>query len=248
MKTDKQKTLKNFLSVAFEPVGSTMYVWGGGWNTNNTSAGDGAMHIGTCPIWREFFLCQNSDYNFKDYLMLNNCGLDCSGYVGWVMYNYINRFSVDNDYITNKDCGFVFKACDQAKKFSDMGFGSFVYASEVTDVRCGDIMSSSSHVYIVVGEYNDGSVLLLHSSPPGVQLCGTYSKDGNRFSNAVFAAREYTQKNHPVWYKKYGTCIKDTSYLSGYSRFRFDTENTRIMTDPDDFQTKSPNSILTELQ
>lgn len=36
---DNQKTLQNFLTIAIQPVGQTMYVWGGGWNEEDTGAG-----------------------------------------------------------------------------------------------------------------------------------------------------------------------------------------------------------------
>ncbi|MFR8999502.1 MAG: hypothetical protein ACLVIY_02750 [Anaerobutyricum soehngenii] len=38
-------------------------------------------------------------------------------------------------------------------------------------------MSSSTHVYIVVGSCQDGSVVLVHSSPAGVRLSGTPDTD-----------------------------------------------------------------------
>lgn len=236
------KTLKGFLSVALEPVGSTMYIWGGGWNEDNTSAGEGAKHIGVSPCWREFFGRQNSSYNFKDHLLLHDCGLDCSGYVGWVMYNYMQRAGVSRE-----SDNFVFKAGQQAKMFADMNLGTFTNYTDVTDFMPGDIMSSSNHVYIVVGSCQDGSLVLLHSSPPGVQLCGTYSKSGSRFSDGIYIAREYMLFYHTDWYDKFGGCIRDTSYLTEYSQFRWHLFDSSLMSDPDNLLIKSPREILLEL-
>ena len=44
---DNQKTLQNFLTIAIQPVGQTMYVWGGGWNEEDTGAGQDAKRIGS---------------------------------------------------------------------------------------------------------------------------------------------------------------------------------------------------------
>lgn len=43
---DNQKTLQNFLTIAMQPVDQTMYVWGGGWNEEDTGAGQDARRIG----------------------------------------------------------------------------------------------------------------------------------------------------------------------------------------------------------
>lgn len=237
-----QKTLKNFLSAALKPVGSTMYVWGGGWNAENTGAGKDAMRIGVSPKWRQFFENQNSKYDYKNFLYQHECGLDCSGYVGWVMYNYINCAKLKSD-----SKGYVFKAGSQAKKFADMGFGAFTEHSEVKDFMPGDIMSSSNHVYIVIGKCNDGSLVLLHSSPPGVQICGTYSESGSKFSSAVYLARAYMNAYYNEWYEKFGYCIRDTSYLTEYSQFRWDFGNPNIMCDPEGLLYMSPSEVLSVL-
>lgn len=48
-------TLKTLLLTALEPVGSTMYVWGGGWNKADTGAGIEAVSIGVTSKWKAFF-------------------------------------------------------------------------------------------------------------------------------------------------------------------------------------------------
>lgn len=230
-------TIKNFLKTALLPVGETMYIWGGGWNEEENKAGKDTLRIGKNPQWHEFFKAQTADYNFKDHLYKHGFGLDCSGYVGWVMYNFIKTA-----YGNARSDGYVFRAGDQAKRFAEFGFGSYTRADSVTDFKAGDIMSSPEHVYITIGECPDGSVVLLHSSPPGVQLCGTYSKSGIRFSQASYLARTYMGTHFGNWYKKFGCRIKDTSYLKQYSQFRWDT--TRIISDPDKLREKSAADVL----
>ena len=34
------KTVQNFLATSLEPVGNTLYIWGGGWNEEDTGAAD----------------------------------------------------------------------------------------------------------------------------------------------------------------------------------------------------------------
>lgn len=85
-------TLENLLKTALLPIGNTMYIYGGGWNEEDTGAGIEAMTIGVSHKWAEFAIKQDSSYNFKDYDYKQNkdyihLGLDCSGYIGWLLYN-----------------------------------------------------------------------------------------------------------------------------------------------------------------
>ena len=58
-------TLKQFITIAMQPVGKVMYVWGGGWNEADTGAGIEAMTIGVSPNWKAFFEKQDKDYDFE---------------------------------------------------------------------------------------------------------------------------------------------------------------------------------------
>ena len=142
-----------------------MYVWGGGWNEADTGAGVEAVSIGESPRWYTFYEMQNSSYNYQNTRYQIHDGLDCSGYVGWVIYNVLER--------TNGQTGYVEKATGMAESFSAKGFGSYTPSWHVTDWKPGDIMSMKGHVWISLGMCADGSVVLLHASPPGVLLCGT---------------------------------------------------------------------------
>ena len=59
-------TLENLLKTALLPIGNTMYIYGGGWNEEDTGAGIEAITIGVSPKWVEFAIKQDSSYNFKD--------------------------------------------------------------------------------------------------------------------------------------------------------------------------------------
>ena len=53
--TPGEKTIKNLLSTAFAPVGSTLYVYGGGWNWQDNGSGNEASSIGLSKECASFF-------------------------------------------------------------------------------------------------------------------------------------------------------------------------------------------------
>lgn len=241
--TISKSTLKKFLQTALKPVGSTMYVWGGGWNKADTGAGTEARTIGVSPKWKQFFQKQTAAYDYRTTKYQISNGLDCSGYVGWCVYNILNT--------TNGKAGYVMLAQKMAKNFASRGWGSYTARGAVKNYRAGDIMSSTcsdcGHVWIVVGSCSDGSVVILHASPPGVQLSGTPSKSGKANSEAVKLATYYMKKYFPAWYKKYPNCAKGSSYLSHYAQMRWDLTGTMVMSDPDGYRNKSAKAILKDL-
>lgn len=218
-------TLKTFLDTALAPCGSTMYIWGGGWDVTDTKAGDDALRIGLNGQWRTFYKKQSSSYDYNKYRYDWGNGLDCSGYIGWVMYNILNTKP-------NKD-GYVKLASKQGEWFAQKGYGTFKKSSQVTEYKPGDIMSSSGHIYICLGSLSDGSVLLVHASPPGISVCGTVTPSGGKNSKAILYAKKLRKKEYGQWNKKYSDCIKPVSYLTDYDQFRFDLTGESIMTDPD---------------
>lgn len=235
----RKSTLKKFLLTALQPVGSTMYVWGGGWDDADNGSGCDATTIGVSPQWKRFFKQQNSSYNYRNTRFQIHNGLDCSGYVGWCIYNILE--------VEDGRPGYVMLAQNMAKNFASRGWGTYTSAGSVRDYRAGDIMSSSGHVWIVVGKCSDGSVVILHSSPPGVQLMGTPTPGGKQNSEAVTLASNYMQKYFPEWYKKFPDCSRGSSYLSSYNRMRWDLSGKIIMSDPENYRNKSANRILRNL-
>lgn len=235
----QKSTLKKLLQTALQPVGSTMYVWGGGWNEADTGAGREARTIGVSPKWKQFFQKQTSAYDYRKtrYQIAN--GLDCSGYIGWCIYNIQNT--------ENGKTGYVMLADQMAENFASRGWGTYTQKGKVKNYRAGDIMSSSGHVYLVVGQCSDGSVVLLHSSPPGVQLAGTPDRNGKSESKAVKLARKYMKKYYPEWYRKYPNCAKGSSYLTQFSQMRWDLSGDAVMTDPEKYRNKTAEQILRDL-
>lgn len=235
----QQSTLKKLLLTGLEPVGSTMYVWGGGWNKADTGAGAEARSIGVSPAWRQFFQKQTSSYDYRTTKYQISNGLDCSGYIGWCIYNILNT--------TDGKTGYVMLADKMAKNFASRGWGTYTSKSGVKNYRAGDIMSSGGHVWMAVGQCSDGSVVLLHSSPPGVQLAGTATPGGKADSQAVKLAVSYMKKYFPEWYKKYPNCAKDLKYLTQYGRMRWDVSGKAVMTDPEGYRNMSAENILKDL-
>ena len=62
---ESTSTIKNLLTTALTPVGSTMYIWGGGWNKADTGAGKDGLRIGLNPNWRNFCKKQKASYNYR---------------------------------------------------------------------------------------------------------------------------------------------------------------------------------------
>lgn len=228
-------TLKLFIQKALIPVGHTMYVYGGGWNEEDTFASREATAIGESPAWRQFFNTQSCQYDFKNFLHCSSLGLDCSGYIGWAIYNLFN----EDDGLP----GYVFESRLLGYRLQEMGLGSVTEAQNVTNHRCGDIFFSPKHrhAYIALGEFEDKSVVLLHSSPPGVMLSGTASPYKSKPSLAQRCASYFMQKNHPEWFFKYPCSDRGTDYLRDYHRFRFFKV---VVSDPEGICAYTPGEIL----
>lgn len=100
-----ERTLKNFLVISIKPVQQTMYTWDGEWNAKDTGSGVGSTIIYLLPKWKEFYLQQNENSKFSEeisevtggFIDINN-GLDCSGFVGWTLYNVFNTENFKEGY------------------------------------------------------------------------------------------------------------------------------------------------------
>ena len=230
-------TVKNFIKIALAPVGQTMYVYGGGWNEEDTGAAKEARMPCLSKRWKEFSDMQDSSYNYKDFLYHSSDGLDCTGYIGWAIYNLLQR---DNGL-----CGFVFKSSRLGYELSSLGLGS-VEKAPCTERRCGDIFFSAVHyhAYICLGECNDKSVVILHSSPPGVIVSGTKSPLTDEISVAEKTANEFMSSNFPDWNARFPVYSRDLSYITDYDKFRF---HNVILPDPEELTRLDPQEILWSL-
>lgn len=234
-----QLTIDNLLRKSLEPVGKTLYVWGGGWNQEDTGSGPDAVTMGVSPVWEEFFNRYGSEYNYNNTRYQIRNGLDCSGYVGWTIYNTVN--SEDN-----KD-GYVMLADRMARNYSSRGWGSFESMGKVMAYKPGDIMSSATHVYMVLGTAEDGSVVIVHSSPSGVQINGTPSPYGGGTSKAQILAQSYMSKYYPEFTRKFPGMSRDSSYLSGYERMTWNTDGSALLNDPEGLRNMSAEQVLKHL-
>ncbi len=227
-----ERSILDFLKIAIKPVGSTMYVWGGGWNEEDTAAGIEAVTIGVSPRWAEFASAQDASYDYNDTTYQIHDGLDCSGYVGWAVYNVLET--------QNGQEGYVLSSSKMASNYANRGLGTYISAGNIDRWQAGDIMSMSGHAWIVVGMCEDGSVLLLHSSPPGVIFCGTNLSNGNK-SQAVIRAEEIMSTYYPSWYAKYPDCARPYWYLTNSSAMRW---NRETLNDNENLSSMTANEIV----
>ena len=228
----RKSTIRNLLQVALQPVGKTLYIWGGGWFTPESTT------IGVSKAWEKFFKKQNANYDYRNYRYQRKKGLDCSGFVGWVLYNTFNTESGHGS--------FVMLAQEMAYTYARWGWGEYKSPAKVKDHMAGDIMSlPAGHVYIVIGECSDGSVVLVHSSPKGVMINGTPSRKGKTKSKAWKLAKKYMKKYYKAWYKKYPDVTRGYSYLTSYSRMRWSIgEETSVLSDPEGLRNMSADKVL----
>lgn len=236
-------TLKKFLTAAIQPLGKTLYVWGGGWGDLGGSIQ--ARTMGVSSSWARLFKQSDAGYDYQSTMYQSAKGLDCSGYVGWCLYNALNTKSGNN--------GYVRKAETMAKHFSSMGWGSYTPKRSVEEYKPGDILSSNcadcGHVWISLGTCEDGSVVVLHStSNGGVQLSGTVSSEGDYESYAARMARFYMERFYPEWTGRYRDGYdRPEKYLTHYCQMRWDVSGNSVMTDPEGWQELSARELLTRL-
>ena len=256
--TPGEKTIKNLLSTAFSPVGSTLYVYGGGWNWQDNGSGNEARSIGLSKEWASFFYSQDTWYNFRDERYypqggVNQChdkGLDCSGYIGWILYNVFNTED-GND-------GFVGSSTKMAKRLSEKGLGEWTQDYTLEDIKPGDIISISGHVWMAVGVCSDGSVIAIHSTAsesregnegggPELSAVAT-SKDSEAYRIADYFMSTY----YPKWYDRYPVALKDPDVYflkegENMGKFSWYIDNVNGMSDPDGYLEMSPEEILSDL-
>lgn len=261
--TPGEKTLANFLKTALSAVGVALYVYGGAWNFEDDGSSNQARSIGVADSWIEFFYEQTAYYNYKDssktasyypFGAFNEyyyAGVDCSGYVGWVIYNVMNTEDGNE--------GYVMGSTKMAKTLASNGFGTYTRdfaqpTSAQSDWKVGDIMSMDGHVWICLGVCDDGSMVIMHSTPSasirgisggGAQL-GAIGASQN--CEAYQLADTYNKKYYPDWSSRYQTSLKNYSSYTSMSnanagKFSWYLDE-RGLTDPDGFASMVPSEIL----
>lgn len=271
--TPGERTLKNYLQTAMNPVGTALYVYGGSWDWQDVNSSNQALTIGLPHSWIDFFQQQDANYTYKNsadpahsYYPHNSwnqyyyAGLDCSGYVGWVVYNVMhtqNSVNTDND-------GYVMSSTKIAKAFADKGWGT--WTRDIKSFKPGDIFSMSGHVWTVLGVCDDGSIVFLHSTPSdskagqggGVQLSALNpNSDNDKNCEAYKLVTKYMTKYYPEWstrydavlrsYDSYATPATGTEYKETWSGNFSWNLNSSGLTDPDGYADMSAAEILADL-
>lgn len=234
------KTVKNYLLNALKPVGSTLYVWGGGWAEPTTN------YKGLYPTWKKWYNSNSGSYNYANYKDLSVAtrkkGLDCSGFVGWTTYQIMQQKSGGPSYVA--------EASTLASYYAGRGYGTLKNQSALSkngykgSFKAGDIGSRPGHTWIVLGQCSDGSVVIVHSTPPCVQIAGTPTPTGSYSSQAVTLAKKYMQKYYSSTVSKFGLGSKTSDYIRTCNIMRW---NTGTLSDPDGFRSKNAAQILAEL-
>lgn len=268
-----EKTLKNFFATAMMPVGTTLYIYGGGWDWQDEGAAFQTRTIGLSDDWRRFFYSQDVNYTFKEkdgdeskkdaahsyypyggYNEYYYAGLDCSGYVGWTLYNVMNKED-------GKD-GYVMSSTKMARTLAEKGWGKWTqnFKKPVnykdSEFLPGDIFSKKGHIWICLGTCEDGSIVILHSTAadsrtgqpgggPELSAIGE-SKD----CDAYRLADKYMSKYFPDWYARYPIALKnyeEYTYVEGEYVGKFSWNLTgadSVLSDPDNLRSKRPEEIL----
>ena len=273
--TPGEKTLANFLRTALGPVGTTLYIYGGGWDWQDEGASVQARTIGVSSDWVDFFKSQDADYTYKEkngdkaladprtsyypyggYNEYYYAGLDCSGFLGWAIYNTVETEDMKEGYVGGST-GF-------AKRLAEKGWGTRTQDVAIPDgkngyeMKPGDIMSINGHVWISLGTCGDGSVLILHSTPSksrtgqpggGVQISAIGASES---CEAYILADKYTSEYYAEWYERYPARLFDPEVYFTFTgenagRFTWDLSGAGLLTDPDGVQNMTPGEVMTAL-
>lgn len=231
-----QYDLTDLLENAMQPVGKVMYVWGGGWNKEDTGSGPETKQLGLASTWQSFANMQDASYDVDDHLYEIHNGLDCSGYIGWDLYN---TFETENGHE-----GYVHLSDEIGPALEQKGFGHVIAANAIESYETGDLLANQDHIFMVLGQCEDGSLLITHSSPPGVRICGTPTPAGDPNSQALALAQKIMSSQFPDWYAKYPDCSCDLSFLSDYDQFRWDADKLK---DENGLRNKSVQEVVSVL-
>ena len=227
-------TLTKFLKTMIQPVGNTLYVWGGGHDA--WTDGDG-LRIGMNPKWKQFYNQQGASYNYTKHRYEYQNGLDCSGLVSWAVYNTYNTKS------NQKETAYSSTSTGFPAYLTNKGFGSHGKVSGGTFTP-GDVVSMTGHVWVVLGMCSDGSLVIVHATPPVVQISGTVNTAGSTNSEAVKLANAYMKKYYSDAAGKYNLCIASKAYVNNVDRFQWSSSSMR---DPDGLRNMTAAQVLEKL-
>lgn len=268
--TPGERTVANFLKTAMMPVGTALYIYGGGWDWQDVGSAVQTRTLGVSPDWVRFFRAQDENFTYKSrdgdeansdpansyypyggYNEYYYAGLDCSGYLGWALYNTLETRDGGE--------GYVMSATRMAKQLSERGFGAWTRDVAVPSggddavMKPGDIMSIDGHVWISLGACDDGSLVILHSTPAasrtgqpggGVELSAIGASED---CQAYALADRYMSKYYPEWYARYPVKLADPEVYFSFTdedagKFSWDTHGA--FGDPEGVTDMSPEQAL----
>ena len=229
--SSSSKTIKNYLRGAFLPIAKALYVWGGGWADSTRKGLSDAM--------TQWYNTQSSGYDYHGYGDITK-GFDCSGFVGWATYQVMHKTSGEGD-------GYTVVSGEVGGLYKSLGWGSIINQNYLSSngyvLKAGDIGFNSGHVWIVVGQCRDGSVVLVHSTPSaGVQLSATNTPSGGWGSQALALATKYMEKLGAS--PKYKLITDQGNMIQKYDYFRW---NRSTLADPDGYMSMTADEILADL-
>ena len=254
------RTVKNLLLTATEPMGTTLYVYGGDWNWQDTGGSRFSTRIGLAQSWLDFFAANDADYTYKNsnasksyypFGKFNEyyyAGMDCSGYIGWAVYNCLHSESGGESYVM-KSSGFAKNLAENC------GFGNWKHSFRKAELLPGDIVSMNGHVWMCLGRCSDGSVIIMHSTPAESRTGGKgggpeLSALGSTGSEAWKLASKYMKEFYPEWSSRYAVkAIAYDSYDGGTlaSTGRFTWNMGVMLTDPDGYRSMDAAAILKDM-
>ena len=131
--------------------------------------------------------------------------------------------------------------------YSSLGWGSTINQNYLSSnnytLKAGDIGYNAGHVWIVIGQCKDKSVVIVHSTPQaGVQIAGTSTPQGKSDSEAAALAKKYMTRYPGT--KKYEYHPSAGNYIPRYNYFRW---NRKTLADPDGYMSKYADEILLDL-
>ena len=220
-----KRTLTSYLKNSFVACGRTLYIWGGGWG----GVGSDSSIIGYQSSWSKFFSKHaTASYDYTKYRYDYGKGLDCSGFAAWVLYNTL--------YTTSGRSSLVTKSTSVASFYNKKKWATLAKNGSDKTFKPGDVVSMNGHVWISLGQCSDKSVLLIHSSPKGVQISGTSGA-------AASLAAKYMKKYFPEW--PYAARTVSRTYLNYVGKARWRLKGTgSVMRDPDGIQKMSANQVI----
>lgn len=261
--TAGNRTIKNFLATAMEPVGTALYVCGGNWNWQDAGSSKQATTIGLSQTWLDFFQSQDDTYSYMNennfsesyyphngYIEYYYAGIDCSGYIGWTVYNVMNT--------ENGKDGYVGVSTNMAMKLDqEYNYGTWTRDFTSSDFKTGDVFSMLGHIWICLGVCEDGSLLIVHSVPSdsksgstggGVQLSGVGKSEDCK---AYALAKEYMERYYPEWSDRYPAIFRNYSIYTSTAnansgKFSWNLDETGLL-DPEGYTNMSAEEILRDL-